>query len=163
MRSLFFKIFLSFWTAQALIVALAILVTAAMRPARQISSVEALQPKFLSEAIQAYQTGGAEQAHNYLRSLHETQHVHAVLFRDGENIMGHSVPPWFVEVAKGQRRPANTLLGRLNPHFQVLRAAMDGPDGHHYVLVTELPPGQNALFGPNGLPGLGLFIAIVFK
>ena len=161
MRSLFLKIFLSFWLAQALFVALAILVTAAMRPARQISSVEALQPKFLSEAIQAYQTGGAEQAHNYLRSLHETQHVHAVLFRDGENIMGHSVPPWFVEVAKGQRRPANTLLGRLNPHFQVLSAAMDGPDGHHYVLVTELPPGQNALFGPNGLPGLGLFIAIV--
>ena len=161
MRSLFLKIFLSFWLAQALFVALAILVTAAMRPARQISSVEALQPKFLSEAIHAYQTGGAEQAHNYLRSLHETQHVHAVLFRDGENIMGHSVPPWFVEVAKGQRRPANTLLGRLNPHFQVLRAAMDGPDGHHYVLVTELPPGQNALFGPNGLPGLGLFIAIV--
>src|SRR5437763_15782676 len=34
-------------------------------------------------------------------------------------------------------------------------------NGHHYTLVTELPPGENALFGPHGIPGLGLFIAIV--
>jgi len=39
---------------------------------------------------------------------------------------------------------------------------MDAPDGHHYVLVIELPPGQNAfMFGPNEVPGLGILIAIV--
>ena len=161
MKSLFLRIFLSFWLAQALFVVLAILVTVAMRPARQISAVEALQPKFLSEAVEAYQTGGSERLHAYLHSLRETQHVHAVLFNDQGNLMGHPVPPWMDEVARGQRHTADTFLGRLNPHSQFLRGSMTTPDGHHYILVTELPPGQNALIGPNGVPGLGIAIAVI--
>jgi len=161
MKSLFLKIFLSFWIAQALIVVLAILATIAMRPARQISAVEALQSKYLSEAVDAYQTGGTPKLHEYLRTLHETQHVHAVLFNEQGNLVGHGVPPWLNEVANGQRRTADTLLGRLNPHFQFLRATMTGSDGHHYILVTELSPGQNTMFGPNGVPGLWLLIAVV--
>src|SRR5262249_8124581 len=157
----FLRIFLSFWLALALFMALAILVTAALRPTRQISAVEALQPKLLADAVQAYQSGGSEQLHAYLHSLNETHRVHAILFKDGESAVGHPAPPWFSKVAKGERAPANTLLGRLNPHSQLLKASMDGSDGHHYTLVTELPPGQNALFGPNGLPELGLFIAIL--
>jgi signal transduction histidine kinase len=162
MRSLFFKIFLSFWAAQALIVAIAILVTVAMRPTRHISAIEALQKDFLSEAVSAYETGGVEAVHNYLRGLRDAHHVHAVLYRDGQNLIGHQLPPWFGEVERGQRRTNDTFLGRLNPHIQMLRASMDTPDGHHYVLVTELPPGQTAfVFGPNGIPGLGILIAVV--
>src|SRR5207302_514032 len=83
MKSLFLKIFLSFWLAQALFIVLAILVTVAMRPTHQISAVEALQPKFLSDAVDAYQTGGEPRVHEYLRGLRETQHVHAMLFKNG--------------------------------------------------------------------------------
>jgi len=161
MKSLFLKIFLSFWLAQALFVVLAILVTSAIRPPRQISAVEALQSKFLSEAVDAYDTGGTDKLRDYLHNLRETQHVHVVLFRDQENLMGRPVPPWFSEVARGQRHTDDTVWGRLTPHFQLLRASMTGPDGHHFILVTQLPPGQNALFGPNGVPGLGISIAVV--
>jgi signal transduction histidine kinase len=161
MKSLFLKIFLSFWLAQALFLVLAILVTVAMRPTHQISAVEALQPKFLSDAVDAYQTGGAPKLHDYLRGLRDSQHVHAVLFRDGVNLVGHPLPPWFAESASGKGHTADTLLGRLNPHVQLLRASMTGPDGARYVLVTELPPGQTALFGPNGVPGLGITIAVI--
>ncbi|HZP17152.1 MAG TPA: hypothetical protein VFB00_04245, partial [Terriglobales bacterium] len=108
---------MSFWLAQALFVMLAILVTVALRPARQISEVEALQPKFLSEAVEAYQSGGSPKLHEYLRILHDKQHVRAVLFDERGNLVGHPVPPWFAEVARGQRRTTDTLLGRLNPHF----------------------------------------------
>src|SRR5215470_13658017 len=160
MRSLFLKIFLSFWLAQALFLALAILVTVALRPTRQISAVEALQPKLLGDAVQAYQNGGADQLRDYVHGLHESQRVHAILFVDGKNAAGHPAPPWFTEVARGERAPANTPWGRLNPHFQMLSASMDS-NGHHYTLVTELPPGENALFGPRGIPGLGLSIAIL--
>lgn len=161
MRSLFFKIFLSFWAAQALIVALAILVTAAMRPTRHISAVEALQRDFLAEAVKTYESGGVEPLHNYLRGLRDGHHIHAVLFRDGQNLLGHPIPPWFSEVERGQRHTTDTLLGRLNPHFQMLRASLDS-NGHHYMLVIELPPGQTAfVFGPNGIPGLGILIAVV--
>jgi signal transduction histidine kinase len=161
MKSLFLKIFLSFWIAQALFLALAILVTVAMRPTQKISAVEALQPKFLSDAVDAYQSGGVPKLHDYVRSLRDTQHVHAVLYRDGVNLVGHQLPPWFAEVAEGKRRTADTFFGRLSPHIQLLRASMTGFDGAKYVLVTELPPGQTALFGPNGIPGLGISIAVV--
>jgi len=160
MRSLFLKIFLSFWVALALSLTLAILLTAAMRPTRQISAVEALQPKLLADAVQAYEKGGADQMREYVHGLHESQHVHAILFVDGKSAAGHPAPPWFTEVARGERAPANTLRGRLSPHFQMLSASMDS-NGHHYTLVTELPPGENALFGPHGVPGLGLLIATV--
>jgi signal transduction histidine kinase len=161
MKSLFLKIFLSFWLAQALFIVVAILVTVAMRPTRQVSTVEAQQSKILTEAVAVYQTGGTERLHEFLRGIRDTQHLRTVLFRDGESLLGHSVPPWFVEVAKGQRRTTDTLLGRLNPRFQMLRVSMTGSDGHNYMLVTELPPGQSALFGPNGVPGLGIFIAVL--
>src|ERR1700756_1464964 len=150
MRSLFLRIFLSFWLALALFLVLAILVTAAMRPTREISAIEALQPKFLSEAVDAYQAGGTPKLRDYLRNLHDTQHIRTVLFNEQGNLIGRQVFPWFTEVANGQRHTADTLIGRLNPHFQMLKASMTGSDGHQYVLVTELPPGETAMFGPNG-------------
>lgn len=161
MRSLFLKIFLSFWLANALFVVLAILVTVAMRPARQISAVEALQPKFLNDAVDAYESGGVDKLREYLRNLRETQHVRAILFNEQGNLMGHPVPPWFNEVASGHRHTSDTLLGRLNPRNQMLKASMISRDGHRYTLVTELPPDQAAVFGPNGVPGLGILIAVL--
>jgi len=161
MKSLFLKIFLSFWLVVALLVVMAILITVAMRPTRQISAIEAQQSKILSEAISAYQVGGVNRLRDFLHSIRDAQHIRAVLFRDGESLLGRSVPPWFTEVAKGERHTTDTLVGRLNPRFQMLRVSTTGTDGHTYMLVTELPPGQGALFGPNGVPGLGIFVAVL--
>src|SRR5713226_1902708 len=108
MRSLFLKIFLSFWIALALFLVLAILVTVAMRPAREISAVEASQPRVLAEAVDAYQTGGTPKLRDYLHNLHETQRIHAILFNEQGNLIGHPVPAWFSEVANGQRSTADT-------------------------------------------------------
>ena len=69
MRSLFLKIFLSYWVALALFMVLAILVTLAMRPPRENAAVEALQTKFLEDAVQAYQHGGTEEARDLLAKL----------------------------------------------------------------------------------------------
>ena len=55
MKSLFLKIFLSFWVAQALFLVLAILVMLAFRPQRN-STWEALRTTALTEAIDAYET-----------------------------------------------------------------------------------------------------------
>jgi signal transduction histidine kinase len=161
MRSLFLKIFLSFWVAQALFIVLAILVTIMMRPAREISSIEAQQSKFLNEAVDAYQTGGENKLRDYLHNLNDTQHGRSVLFNEQGALTGRSVRPQFVETMNGKRHTADTFLGRINPHFQMLKTSMTGSDGHTYTLVTELPPGQNAMFGPNGVPGLGILIGIL--
>jgi two-component system sensor histidine kinase CpxA len=163
MKSLFLRIFLSFWLAQALFLVLAILVTITLRPTRQISAVEALQSKYLSDAVEAYQTGGTDRARDYLHNLRDTQHVRAFLFNEQGSVMGHSPPPFVAEVASGKMRTADSPLGRLLPfpHPQFLRASMNGTDGHRYTLVIELPPGEHTLFGPNGIPGLGLLIAVL--
>ena len=161
MRSLFLKIFLSFWVATALFIVLAILVTLAMRPTRKVSAVEALPSKFLAEAVEAYQSGSTEKLRDYLRGLGETQHIHSVLFDERGPLIGHPPRPWFSETARGERPTADTFWGRISPHFQMLKTSMTGNDGHRYTLVTELPPGQNALFGPGGVPGLGILIAVL--
>jgi len=62
MRSLFLRIFLSFWAAQALFLVLAILVTIAMRPARH--GIESQGPQILAEAVNAYQSGGERGVHD---------------------------------------------------------------------------------------------------
>lgn len=161
MRSLFLRIFLSFWLALALSLVVAILLTIAMRPARQLSSVEALQPRFLNEAIEAYQSGGSGALEEYLRNLRETQHVRSVLFDENGPLVAHSVRPWFMETFRGTRRTADTVLGRLDPHFQMLKTETTASDGHRYTIVTELPPGEHGLFGPSGVPGLGILIAVL--
>jgi two-component system, OmpR family, sensor histidine kinase CpxA len=158
---LFLRIFLSFWLAQALFLVLAILVTIVMRPTRRISEIEALLPKTLEDSVATYQAGGPGKLRDYLRTYHDTRRVHAMLFNEHGQLVDRPIPPWLGETARGKRRTADTFLGRLNPHIQTLKAEMTAADGHRYVLVTELPPGQTAFFGPNGVPLLGLLIAVL--
>lgn len=158
---LFLRIFLAFWLALALSLVVAILVTVAMRPERKLSAIEALQPRFLDEAADAYCNGGTGRLEEYLRYLRDNQHIHSMLFDEHGPVVSHPVRPWFTETFQGKRRTADTFVGRLNPHFQMLKTEGTGPDGRRYTLVTELPPGQNAMFGPGGVPGLGILIAIL--
>ena len=161
MRSLFVRIFLSYWVAQALFLVLAILVTLAIRPSGEISSVQAQQARFLNEAIQAYQTGGEEGARKYLRGVRDSQHVRLYLFNEqGRELLGRQPPEWIERVERGQTRTADTFWGRLRP-MQFLRQSDIAADGHRYTLVTELPPEQRTLFGPHGVPGLAILIAII--
>jgi len=161
MRSLFLKIFLSFWLAQALFLVLAIVVTLAMRPPKETSGIDVQRARFLSEAVQAYQSGGEEGARKYLRAVHDAQRVRLFLFdENGKELTGRKPPDWIDRVRRGETHTADTFWGRLGP-LQFLRQEGTGSDGHKYVLVIELPPEEHTLFGPRGVPGLGIFIAVV--
>lgn len=161
MRSLFVKIFLSYWMAQALFLVLAILVTMAMRPTRELATVETLAPNLLSEAVQDYQSGGEEAAHRYLRSLHDTRQLRLFLFdAQGKELTGRKPPDWIERVRRGEVRTADSFWGRLGPG-QFLRESMTAADGRSYMLVIELPPEEHAFFGRHGVPGLGILIAVV--
>src|SRR5581483_3368932 len=161
MRSLFLKIFLSFWLAQALFLVLAILATIALRPPRESSGVEALQTKFLSDAVDAYQQGGEEAARRYLRGVHESQHVRLYFFDgSGKELTGRTPPPWIDRVYKGQERTVNSFWGRISPG-QFLKSDMTTADGRRFTLVIELPPELHGAFGPHGVPGLGIAIAVM--
>src|SRR5579863_6506082 len=161
MRSLFLKIFLSYWIAQALFLVLAILVTLAIHPSGEISSPQAQQARFLNEAVQAYQTGGQEAARNYLRSVRDAQHVRPFLFDEKTRDLTGRIPPeWILRVARGETATADSLRGRLGP-ARYLRQSMAASDGHSYMLVLEFPPQEHRFFGPHGVPHLGILIAII--
>jgi two-component system, OmpR family, sensor histidine kinase CpxA len=161
MRSLFVRIFLSYWVATALFLVLAILVTLALSPSGQIASLQAQQARLLGEAVQAYQTGGEDGTRKYIRTVRDSEHVRLYLFDDQHReLVGRQPPEWIERVERGQIHTADSLLGRLRP-MQFLRESTVASDGHRYTLVTELPPEQRTLFGPHGVPGLAILIAIL--
>jgi len=158
---LFLKIFLYYWLAQALFLVIAILLTLAARPPREISNLQSRQEQYLVDAVNAYQSGGVDAARKYLRPIHDSEHVRFFLFDEqGKEILGRNPPEWIEKVRVGKTRTADTILGRLGAG-QFLRSATTSPDGHTYTLVTELPPEGNELFGPHGIPGLGILISIL--
>jgi len=172
MKSLFLKIFLSFWAAQALFLVVAILVTIAMRPARRGMESEGAQ--ILAEAVNAYQTGGEQGAQAYLDDVLHTQHVHAFVFDpSGRELSGRRVSPWIEDSRQGRVTPSAGSQAEFRhgtPHHQgwidklmperIVRRAMT-LDGKRYALVLELPPGPRVFFGPHDIPGLGIGIAVL--
>jgi two-component system sensor histidine kinase CpxA len=107
MKSLFLKIFLSFWAVLALSLILAILVTIALRPTRH--GIENQAPQTLAEGVNAYETGGQRAAHDYFEELFRTQHVRGFIFDPaGHELAGHRVPPWIEEVRQGNATQSGT-------------------------------------------------------
>jgi two-component system sensor histidine kinase CpxA len=168
MKSLFLKIFLSFWAAQALFLVLAILVTIALRPARH--GIESQGSQILAEVVNAYQGGGERGAHDYLEEVWHTQHVRAFVFDpSGHELSGRQVPPWIEDVRQGTPPHGGAPHGGL-PHHRgwmdsllpdrIIRQALT-LDGKRYTLVLELPPGPRVFFGPHEIPGLGIAIAVI--
>src|SRR5579863_7141780 len=103
MKSLFLRIFLSFWMAQALFVVAAILVTVAFRP--HISSWESLRTTVLTEGVAAYEEGGAAKVRQFLDNMDDTQHVRAFLFdENGVEVTQRGAPDWAIRVASGGPR-----------------------------------------------------------
>ena len=163
MKSLFLKIFLSFWAALALSMVLAILATIALRPARHGIESQALQT--LAEAVNAYQSGGEHATHEYLEEIWHTQHVRVFVFdQSGHELAGRPVPPWIEDVRqgvppRGGPRRHRTWMDSLLPD-PITREALT-LDGKRYTLILEVPPGSRSFFGPHDIPGLGITIAVI--
>jgi two-component system sensor histidine kinase CpxA len=163
MRSLFLKIFLSFWAAQALFVVLAILVTIALSPTRH--GIESESPQILAEVVNAYQSGGERSAHQYLEEFWHKQQVRAFIFdQSGIELAGQHVPPWIEDVRQGMPPRAgfprhHGWMDNLLPPRIVRRALT--LDSKRYTLILELPPGPRVFFGPHDVPGIGIAIAVL--
>jgi len=160
MKSLFLKIFLSFWMAFALFLVLAILVTLAFRP--RTSSWEALLATAMNDSVNAYEQRGTAGLGEYFDNLEKTQHVRVYLFNENmEEILHRGAPEWALRVAKGGPRvPHEGFVFPAPP--PVLRDSRTSSDGlHRYTLVLSPPPGPRLFLGPRGLPVPGLIIAVI--
>lgn len=160
MKSLFVRIFVSYWIAQALFFVLALAVASALRPSREIANLEAQGPKFLSEAVAAYQAGGENTAWRYMRGVHEAQHVRLYIFdQQGKELLGRRLPDWVDRARRGQMATADSFWARFRP-MQFLREVQT-INGQQYTMITELPPEPHPFFGPHGVPGLGILIGLI--
>jgi len=157
MKSLFLRMFLSYWLAQALFMVFAIMIVTALRPSREISNLQSEEAAILSDGVQAYNTGGETALWKYFRGLHESRHVRFfIVDEQGRDLLGRNLPGWVRRAQLGEMRTAESFWGRLRPP-QFLRSSMTTPDGHRYTLVIEVPSPQS-MFGPYGLP---VFIGIL--
>jgi two-component system sensor histidine kinase CpxA len=159
MKTLFLRIFFSFWIAQALFVVLAILVTVAFRP--RASTWEALRATVMNDSVNAYEEGGQQQLKQYFDNLYATQHVRGYLFDEHEmELTGRGAPEWAIRVASGGRRqPRDGFLFPAPPVQRDSRASSDGK--HTYTVVLGLPPGPRVFIGPRGVPFTGLIIGVI--
>jgi two-component system, OmpR family, sensor histidine kinase CpxA len=159
MKSLFLRIFLSYWLAQALFVVLAIVIASALRPSGEIANLQSQEATFLNDTVQAYQSGGQTAVWKYLHNVHETYHVRLfVSDEQGKDLQGRTPPLWVRRAQLGEMRPAESFWGRLRTSPQFLRSDMTTADGHRYTLVIELPPPPGGMFGPHGL---AIFVGIL--
>ena len=157
MKSLFLRIFVSFWAAQALFIVLAILITIALNPTRH--RIESQGPEVIAEAVNAYNTGGEAGARAYFEAIRNTERVRAYVFNDhGQELGGRHVPPW-IEDARRDTPFHHGWLDNLMPD-RIKRQGLT-LDGKRYILVIEVPPGPRVFFGPHEIPGLGILIFVV--
>jgi len=158
MRSLFLKIFLSFWLAQALFLVLATLVTLAIRQQAE-SAWEAEQAQILSQAVQTYETGGQAALAQYLDQVRQSQGARAYLLDENDQeLSGRRSRDWAKDGE--HRRPRSSrggFLGWMAARPQ--RQSITSASGHRYTLVMFPPP--HGPFGDLGIHGLGIFIAIL--
>jgi two-component system sensor histidine kinase CpxA len=158
MRSLFLKIFLSFWAALILFLVLAIIIALAVR--QREPSIDSLAAKALAETISAYRSGGDRAASEYLEAFQHAEHVRAYVYDpSGREITGRVAPPWVEEMrGTGQHRHRN-WLDRIMPE-RLARQSLT-LDGQSYMLVLETFPRPGPFFGPHDIPGLGLAILVL--
>jgi len=158
MRSLFLRIFLSFWAAQALFLVLAILVVIALRPTRE-PGLESLGSRVITEAVNAYQSGGERAAGEYLEDLQRTQNLRGFVFdSSGREISGRMVFPWIDDMRRTGHVHHHDWVDRFLP--ERFYRQIQSVQGQDYTLVLEFPPGPR-VFGPHGIPSLGISIAVI--
>jgi two-component system sensor histidine kinase CpxA len=159
MRSLFLKIFLSFWVAQALFLVLAVLVTVAIRQQAE-SAWDTEQAQVLNQAVEAYESGGQVALARYLDQVRQSEHVRAYLLNEkDEELSGRRLPEWAKNTEHRHSRPPHgDFLGWMMP-ARPQRQSITSASGHRYTLVVLPPP--HGPFGDPGIHGLGIVIAIL--
>jgi two-component system, OmpR family, sensor histidine kinase CpxA len=158
MKSLFLKIFLSFWLAQALIVALVVLATVVFRPQTESPFWEYIKSNTAEQLVQAYEAQGPAGLNAKIDQLSTTLRLHAYLFDDqGRELAGRAAPPWAHRLSRSLDPQGMGWMHRFSPRRFVTHE-VSAADGHHYIMVAEVPPRPWLPLLRQKPPGTGLVI-----
>jgi|KBSSwiStaDraftv2_1062776.scaffolds.fasta_scaffold00824_31 two-component system sensor histidine kinase CpxA len=166
MTSLYWRIFLSFWLALALILVGTVSVVVNGEQQRRFSQAWIQRAELYAQATQTFEVGGAAALRDWLKGMHRADISAPVFITDssGKEMLGHSIPDYLREtperLAAARHEPLlhPTLKGIGGPLVLV------GPDGNTYhVIVGPLRAGPH-LFGELEMPAVStatLLIALV--
>src|SRR5215831_21377974 len=102
MRSLFLKIFLSFWTAVVLFVAMAMVAAVAFRPPTESPLWGYIKSNAANQLVEAYETGGTATLNQKLEEVNRGLRLNAYVFNEqGREVSGRPVPAWAESLRTG--------------------------------------------------------------
>jgi two-component system, OmpR family, sensor histidine kinase CpxA len=158
MKSLFLKIFLSFWLAQALIVALVVLATVVFRPQTESPFWDYIKTSTTDQLVQAYETGGAPVLTARVDQLGNSLRLKAFLFDDqGRELTGRPAPGWASRLSRGLDPQGVGFLHHFSPRRFVSQEVTTA-GGAHFIMVAEVPPRPWLPLLRQKPPGTGLVI-----
>jgi two-component system sensor histidine kinase CpxA len=160
MKSLFLKIFLSFWIAVILFVALAMVAALAFRPPTESPLWGYIKANTANQLVRAYESGGAPALDQKIDEVEHGLRLHAYLFdENGRELTGRGVPDWAYTLRTTPEPPARPWVQFTTRRF--VRQEVTTADGREYVMAAEVPPRPWPLILRERPPGVGLFFAIL--
>ena len=138
MRSLFVRVFLTFWLASALTLVSLAGVTAATnaRPLSHRWLVHTLD-LYANTAIDAYEHGGIGKLSEYLSDIRGESRIAATLLSNGTNLSANDVPPQAVGLLNQARVESRSQFSFATPWLGVIRHQ----HGENvYFFVAQVPP-----------------------
>ena len=158
MKSLFLKIFLSFWLAQALIVALVVLATVVFRPQTESPFWDYIKINTADQLVQAYESGGPKVLDAKIDQLGTTLRLKAYLFDDqGKELAGRQAPAWAQRLSHRLDPQGGGVFHRFSPRRFVSQEVTTA-GGRQYIMVAEVPPRPWLPLLRQKTPGTGLVI-----
>src|SRR6516165_7213102 len=161
MKSLFLKIFLSFWMAQALFVALAMIAAIAFRPQTESPHWEYIRTHIASRVVDAYEGGGTAGLNRTVEEIERGLRIHVFLIdANGQNLSGQPLPSWAEPLLRGAEARRSSWLDWFSPRRLVIQD-VTGPSGQQFKMVMEVPPRPWPLLLREHPPGTGLALAVL--
>jgi len=161
MRSLFLRVFLTFWLASALVL-LSLAVITAVTNARPLAHRWLMHSLdlYAKTAIDAYEEGGSKRLNEYLLDIQSDALTSAVLLVDNADTAGSPIPPGTADLLARARSEKRSEYSFDSPWLGVVRQPHGG---HVYFFIAQVP--QVKMFGhyvdPEKIPFRLIFVLII--
>src|SRR5258707_5170005 len=131
MTSLYWRIFLSFWLALALILVGTVSVVVNGEQQRRFSRAWTQRAEIYAQATQTFESGGANALHDWLKGMHRVDISAPIFITDssGQEMLGRSIPDYLREPPEHLAAANRATLLHPTPKGGGGPLVLVGPDG----------------------------------